>query len=568
MRGAAPVMFGATSFVGVIHVIHRPAGDADNQLTMSAGGVPGNAGDYAAAISHTLPDLGRWQQSISADVERRQFADRLAGTERGHALYRGAGQFAGGSTTVDVDVSLLRQEPTSPYPRSGNGLDPGIDTDANFHPSDARIDEDRLHLSVGYQRESRLGDWQTRLAVSRTEGDVIRGFLADACANAPTGTDNACGHNQDREVTDIYIDTHVQSRIGEAMDLTWGIDQLFGKGDQQARIFSYAVDPEHGGDAPVSSGVPVLESNELEVERSFFGAYGQLGWRPTESINVLAGLRLNVTHEIREGEVDLPTGPVPSRQVRDDTEPTGSIGITWTVWTADDHAITLFADYRDTFKPAAVDFGPEAEADILLPESGHSSEVGIKSWWLGGRLSLGVAAFDMTMQNLVVPQTVNGSPGLTNAGTLHLQGAEAELNWQPFDSTTVHFAFAHHRSLFGDYERLFDGVPTQLRGNAPELSPDDTGSIAFEFAPPSELQISAACVYTGERYLNKRNTSLAKSYPVVDATIGYRFESWQLSLVGRNLTDARHPVSESELGDGQYYRMPARTIGITVSAFF
>jgi hypothetical protein len=32
----------------------------------------------------------------------------------------------------------------------------------------------------------------------------------------------------------------------------------------------------------------------------------------------------------------------------------------------------------------------------------------------------------------------------------------------------------------------------------------------------------------------------------------------------RNLTDRRDPVSESELGDGQYYRMTSRSILVTV----
>ena len=33
---------------------------------------------------------------------------------------------------------------------------------------------------------------------------------------------------------------------------------------------------------------------------------------------------------------------------------------------------------------------------------------------------------------------------------------------------------------------------------------------------------------------------------------------WRLD--GRNLSDRRDAVSESEFGDAQYYRMPARTI--------
>lgn len=565
LRGAAPVMYGATSFVGVIHVIHLPAGEATDRIDLSVGGVPENPGDLAASVSRALPEIGSWQQSIGADVERRRFADELAGTERGHVLYRAGGQLGGGKTTIDVDLNLLRQDPTSPYPRVADGLDPNIDTDANFHPADARIDENRLHLSLGHLRESALGKWTSTFAVSRTDADVVRGYLAEGCGNVPVFTDNACGHAQDRKVTDLYFDTHLETVLAERVTLVWGIDEIFGIGEQQARIFSYTVDPVRGNDAPASGNVPELEANDLEVERNFFGAYGELNWKPVESLNLFAGLRLNHTEETREGEEELPGGPMPSRQHQTNTEPSGSIGIAWKLSSTADRAITLFADYRDTFKSAAVDFGPEAEADILDPETGHSAEIGVKSNWFGGRLGIDVSAFDMTMQNLVVPQNVNGSPGLVNAGTLYLQGGEAETSWQATDTTTIYFAYAHHELRFGDYERLFDGIPTQLRGNALELAPDDTGSIGFEFAPPSGPFFSASYAYTGERFLNKRNTSVAGSFSVLDASIGYRFDHWQVSLAGRNLTDARDPESESELGDGQYYRMPARTIGLTVS---
>jgi len=148
---------------------------------------------------------------------------------------------------------------------------------------------------------------------------------------------------------------------------------------------------------------------------------------------------------------------------------------------------------------AAVDFGPEAEADILKPESGSATELGLKSYWLNGRFVVDVAAFDMTMQNLVVPQNIDGSPGLANAGVLYLRGWETEATWQPADGATVTIAYARHKLRYGDYERLFDGVPVQLSGNAPELSPDDTGSIGFEIAPDSGLQFSAAYSYTGAR---------------------------------------------------------------------
>src|SRR6185312_266327 len=37
LKGSAPVAFGATSFVGVIHLLHYPAGEATNQLQLAYG---------------------------------------------------------------------------------------------------------------------------------------------------------------------------------------------------------------------------------------------------------------------------------------------------------------------------------------------------------------------------------------------------------------------------------------------------------------------------------------------------------------------------------------------------
>jgi hypothetical protein len=41
-----------------------------------------------------------------------------------------------------------------------------------------------------------------------------------------------------------------------------------------------------------------------------------------------------------------------------------------------------------------------------------------------------------------------------------------------------------------------------------------------------------------------------------------------LRVDGRNLNDARDPVSESELGDAQYYLMTARQFDVTLTKRF
>jgi outer membrane receptor protein involved in Fe transport len=69
--------------------------------------------------------------------------------------------------------------------------------------------------------------------------------------------------------------------------------------------------------------------------------------------------------------------------------------------------------------------------------------------------------------------------------------------------------------------------------------------------------------YVGQRYLNKRNTARAAAYHTWSAGLGYRQGRNELRIDGRNLNNTRPPVAESELGDAQYYRLPARSVEVS-----
>jgi len=71
--------------------------------------------------------------------------------------------------------------------------------------------------------------------------------------------------------------------------------------------------------------------------------------------------------------------------------------------------------------------------------------------------------------------------------------------------------------------------------------------------------------WIGSHWLNSLNTFDAPAYAVVDASLGYRFENFTLSLSGENLGNRRDAVQLSELGEGQFYRMVARRVNAILS---
>ena len=559
LKGAAPVSYGATSFVGVIQVIHYGAGQGPGQIEV---GIGSRGGAHVAAAIPLSDANAPWRQSLLVDADKNELSTDRAGWDRAHILYRGAGELGAGQFTVDADATQLHQNPVSPHPREHGVLTPRMPVDANDNPRGAKQDEDRGQIALGYVLPTGLGDWSTRLAVARSSAQNVRGFLRADFADDGV-THNADGFQQDVHRTEIYFDSHVATPFNDRSTLVWGVDHLYGKGDQKSNNFEYAVLPD-GSNAPDWKTLHIDEATRLDDKRNFSGVYADLEYALTDAWRLEAGLRFNHTSESTRGfGVDL-TGATPQITTsgvdhRSDNRWAGALGTSYRFWQDGKDYLTAYASYRNTFKPAVVDFGPEPQFAILKPEDARSGEIGIKGRHLDGRFEWDLSVFRMDFRNLVVHQDVGGLPGLVNAGNERFDGAEAEARWNLADGFSVVGTYAYHNARFGDYVQDFDGAPTQLSGNLLEMSPQHLGSVGLMYAHDNGLRAHVVADYVGKRWLDKRNRALASSYTTLDAGIGYAFDRWELRLDGYNLSDRRDAVAESELGDAQYYRLQARS---------
>jgi outer membrane receptor protein involved in Fe transport len=532
VRGSAPVMYGATSFVGVIHVIHRQAGTGEGEVRAAAGSY--GSGSIAAIVPLTQSSTLR--QSIVANLQRRGFEGSRTQADLGHVLYRaGAGAFH-----FDADASIVRQDPGSPHLRQGPVLSTLVPIDANHNPRGARLDENRIQLSGGWTGRNA----GVTLAVTHSDFDILRGFLG--------GVDgSATGFSQDRSVTDVYFDAHAVRQLLPQLRIIAGVDHLYGNASADSGLFDYTI-ALNGRNAP---NVTPDEHTHLEDRRNFSGVYAASEWTPRTRLRVDAGLRVSHTREEREGEDD--------RDTRTLTRGSGSLGVNWLVRQNGANTLALFADYRNTYKPAALDFGPEAEGEILDVETAESWEAGAKGVLFHEHLRWQTSVFRMNFANLVVPNVRNGLPVLENAGHERFDGFEAEFDWRMARDLDFDFAYGYHDARFTDYVRAFDGVPTQLRGRRFEMSPLHNLGAALTYAPPTGWNANVTMSYAGERYLTKRNTARADPYTIWSAGYGHDLRHGELRIDGRNLFDKRPPVAESELGDGQYYRLAGRSLEIS-----
>ncbi|HSP15469.1 MAG TPA: TonB-dependent receptor [Thermoanaerobaculia bacterium] len=521
VRGSAPVVYGATAFSGVIHIIHRRDAQRDAEV---------HAGSYGSA------GISANASGLTADIDRERFRADRTGFDRGRFGWHGQKQTGSGLWRFDADALRLQQDPASPHPREGASLSSRFAIDTNVNPLDAHIDETRFHGSASYDRPLFGGTWTTTLALTHSSIDTLRGFIEDLDARSGTGFD------QSRRILDAYLDSHLVRAPSAAFRILAGIDYLGGNATAESSTFDYSFERLDVVD-PVESGI------DLHDRRNFLSAYAQSEWTPAPAWRIDTGLRLNHTRERKGASSET------------NTRPSGLAGVSRML--AND--TWLFADYRNTFKPAVVDFGPDDEDAILRPETSASYEIGIKRQ--NRRLFWQATAFTMNMNNLVVAQEVGGQPSLANGGKQRFRGAEVEANVKLSPRLRVNGSYSHHDARFRDYVQDFDGVPTQLRGRRFEMSPRDLATAGATFGD-GRITASLMAGYTGWRFLNKRNTALAGGFTTVEAGFGMRTKWADLRIDGRNLTNRRDPIAESELGDAQYYLMPARSFRVSLRRSF
>ena len=107
------------------------------------------------------------------------------------------------------------------------------------------------------------------------------------------------------------------------------------------------------------------------------------------------------------------------------------------------------------------------------------------------------------------------------------------------------------------------------KGEVKRLSvPRDLAGGRIGYVDATGLGGFFAIRYQGERPFNRRNTFFADAYTEYDAGVSYDHARWRFAVVGRNLGDDRHVVTESEIGDAQFYIAPPRRFSAEVGYRF
>lgn len=223
--------------------------------------------------------------------------------------------------------------------------------------------------------------------------------------------------------------------------------------------------------------------------------------------------------------------------------------------------LTLFTSYKHgflsgSFNSSSVNLAAPNVDLSYKPQTIRGAEAGIKAR-VGGNLLLNAAVYTYKVNDLQVVNFTNATSSIRNAAKAKIEGFEADFTWRvPVQGLTLNGAMAYNKSRY----ESFPGAPCyngqsaaegcvagtqQLGGQVVPRSPkwNLQGGLNYDTAVGSNLKlgVSGGLNYSSSYLTDASNApgSVQKAFTMLDGSVrlGAEDDAWQLSLIGRNLTD-------------------------------
>lgn len=225
---------------------------------------------------------------------------------------------------------------------------------------------------------------------------------------------------------------------------------------------------------------------------------------------------------------------VGSDQARNDGKFTGRAGLSYLL----PMGLAPYVTYSTSYNPVVG--VNSATKQLLEPETGKQTEIGVKyePTWFNGQFS--AAYFDLVRQNVLTTDP-NNSLLTTQTGEVASRGWEFEAVANPLPGLKMTAAYTIY-----DIHTTQDLNPVNV-GKVPTGVPQQFGSVwadyTFQSGPLRGFGFGAGVRYVGESYADPDNTLVVPSYTLVDAAVHYEIDGWRAAINVANIADKTYVAS-------------------------
>ena len=526
LKGPAAVLYGRGSQGGIINRVSKMP-QFGRQSSIQAQGGSEDLRSLYADLSTDPSDTISLRLNMGNE-DKNSFRDNVSGNRQLFAPSM--------SWQITPDLNWLVQYEYSRYNRtpdrgipSINGRPADVSRGTSYGGKNDYIDDktQNLRSRLSYELSE---NWQLRhtLGVFKLDSEFENTYLTGY--NPITNRVDRQSWQQDMSTRNIFNNLEIEGgfdTFGLEHRLLTGLE--IGSQRRDPKLFKALSAPSVDLYNPdrnlrTTGAMPTFSDSHTEVERQ--GLYVQDQIRFNDQWQVLAGLRYD-RFDIESTNYLKKTDRTEDRQSHS-TSP--RLGVVWTP--LENHS--FYASWTKTFSPVGggligITPGAAGNTNDLSPELTKQKEIGVKSDWMGDRLSTTLAVYELELYNRRTKDPLNPTitllSGLQRSRGIELT-ASGKLggNW-------------YMRGGIGLQDATVVKDNNGLEGKRINGVAKRNGSLFITWKPEMGWYAETGLTLVGQRYADNMNTTVLPGYGRWDALAGYREKDWDVSGALTNLTD-------------------------------
>lgn len=546
IKGPSSALYGSNAIGGIINIITK---DPSPEPEVNFWGEVGEYDQYTGGVSAS----GSGQKvSYNIDVnykDSKGWRDHSAITKKvGSAKF----QFAPTeSSLLGVKLELLNSDN-----ESAGSLDEAdfiTDWQHSYYPI-SKTTMDRYVGTLTYNYYLQNGEFKTVLNVRKMDHTTLPHYNIREITYGPH-----IGHYHGYYNDIQGLDNDLQVLYSHDID-TWrsklivGLDAEYGSTETDQDNLEITWDPV----TKLYTSYSFLSVNKwLDVTTKVASPYLQLAATPVERLRITAGGRYDtVTYEVD----DKLNGGTPA-DISDDkdfSKFSPKVGVTYEL----SNNLNTYASYSEGFVVPTTSqlFTSSNSNDQLDPEKARNYEVGLRSFFLNGKLDLDIAAYYMEIEDKIA-QKDRGSR-YENAAEASMKGIETVLVLRPVDMIKITCAYTYARNKWEIYsvnETVYAPPPphtvlVDYAGNTQPRSPEHHLNARIALMPFTGFMAELEVDKISSQYADDANEVSYSRPTLVNLRTSYDWKDWSLWAHLLNVTDQKYATYVSgEAGDVGYY---------------
>lgn len=526
LKGPAAVLYGRGSQGGIINRVSKMP-QFGRQSSIQAQGGSEDLRSLYADLSTDPSDTISLRLNMGNE-DKNSFRDNVSGNRQLFAPSM--------SWQITPDLNWLVQYEYSRYNRtpdrgipSINGRPADVSRGTSYGEKNDYIDDktQNLRSRLSYELSE---NWQLRhtLGVFKLDSEFENTYLTGY--NPITNRVDRQSWQQDMSTRNIFNNVEIEGgfdTFGLEHRLLTGLE--IGSQRRDPKLYKALSAPSVDLYNPdrnlrTTGAMPTFSDSHTEVESQ--GLYVQDQIRFNDQWQVLAGLRYD-RFDIESTNYLKKTDRTVDRQSHS-TSP--RLGVVWTP--LENHS--FYASWTKTFSPVGggligITPGAVGNTNDLSPELTKQKEIGVKSDWMGDRLSTTLAVYELELYNRrtrdPLDPTITLLSGLQRSRGIELT-ASGKLggNW-------------YMRGGIGLQDATVVKDNNGLEGKRINGVAKRNGSLFITWKPEMGWYAETGLTLVGQRYADNSNTTVLPGYGRWDALAGYREKDWDVSGALTNLTD-------------------------------